>query len=264
MNEPLDPHRVSPQSQSGLVLEWERLAALRRAQIIGGEDASFSKTLTPAIVDRLKKVLSATFGTPLIVDAGCGTGSLASIIQSEGNVKVVGFDPSERSIRLARNDYPSTSFKVSYLSDFSRLNVGTADVVVGNMLIMNLPNLRESCKDLVDLLKPNGFLILTLIHPYTWSKYWDYDDADWFEYDSEIFVRAGWRISVDLNPSRYMATHIHRPLHTYVNEFLGAGVAVRELAELGDTTRSRSGVPYRKFPRFLLLVMQRSSGAPPQ
>lgn len=243
---------VDPPTPQALVAEWDGLAARRRQEILGGVDFSFSETLAPAVMLEVASARSR-YRSPALVDIGCGTGELTADLQELAD-EVVGIDPSGKSIDLAQKLAPNLRFLVSDVESFAAANSGCFDIAVANMVLMNTGALDEFMRSVAALLRPGGTFIATVIHPWTWSRYWDYEQAPWYTYEHEVFVRARWKISSSARAAADLSTHVHRPIAAYFEAVNEAGLAVVTLRELGETSRSRSGRDLgRPFPRFLLL-----------
>ncbi len=240
-----------PRAQE-LVNEWDRLADRRRQEICGGSDSSFVETLLPAVRQEVEVVSSRSRSAELL-DIGCGTGELTAQLRPLVHA-LVGIDPSPRSIALARELSPGLTLHETDLANFSASNPGRFDVAVANMVLMNVAELEPFVTDVARVLRPSGVLVATLTHPWTWPRYWAYEQAPWFNYEHEVFVRARWKLSGAEVAAEQISTHVHRPLGRYVQSFVEAGLPINGLRELGKTMHTRDGrAVSHPFPRFLLL-----------
>lgn len=65
----------------------------------------------PYDVGRIADLISQRLGDPdRVVDVGCGTGRLAAVWQRHTQAKVVGFDPSQNILAVARERAPEVTF----------------------------------------------------------------------------------------------------------------------------------------------------------
>lgn len=239
-----------------MVSEWDALADRRRSEIGAGLDVSFWGTLLPAVKQEVSSARSR-FGRFDLLDVGCGTGELTAALAPLVDT-LVGIDPSERSIELARAYAPDVALECSDLEEFAQRGHHRFAISVANMVLMNVADLDSFLVNIVRMLRPEGRFIATLTHPWTWPKYWSYEEAPWFNYESELFIQAPWKVSGAEVAAIEASTHVHRPLARYVNAFARAGLAIRGLRELGRTTHTRDGVEVgRPFPRFLLVTADR-------
>ncbi len=235
--------------------EWDQLADRRRQEILGGLDSSFSDTLLPAVKDEVRMARSRSKSIALL-DVGCGTGELTAQLHPLVD-SLIAIDPSSRSIELARELAPHVPFTTTDLSSFANAHSRQFDLAVANMVLMNVVQLESFLRDLVEVLKPRGGLIATVTHPWTWPRYWAYEQAPWFDYESELYVQARWKVSKVAVAAPQISTHIHRPLSRYVEALVDVGFTITGIRELGRTTVTRGGHNViHPFPRFLLLVAQ--------
>jgi SAM-dependent methyltransferase len=90
----MKPVSLRSRTTAFVASEWDRIAPVRARQIESGADHSAREVLAPAVITLLGHTAS-------ILDVGCGTGWLASIL-SDHTERVVGVDASRASVRLAR------------------------------------------------------------------------------------------------------------------------------------------------------------------
>ena len=100
-------------------------------------------------------------GTAL--DAACGTGRYALYLRELG-FNVVAVDRSAAMLSKARSKVPSARFA---LADISALPVtsGSVDVAVCALALDHCPNLTASVIELSRVLKPDGHLVVSELHP---------------------------------------------------------------------------------------------------
>ncbi len=103
-----------------------------------------------------------------ILDAGCGDGKFTQNLLSAG-ASVVGIDQSEYAIELAKTRLSDYKDSVELLK-LSLEQVGTIsgerfDVVISSMTFMSIPNVEQIFRHFVKLVKPNGRVFITLLHP---------------------------------------------------------------------------------------------------
>jgi len=94
-----------------------------------------------------------------ILDAGCGTGSLAAEISSRG-ARVHGVDRSFEMIEKARTAYPDISFQVADLTDFDLQK--TFDAVFSNATLHWILEPEAALKCIYHHLVPGGRLVLEM------------------------------------------------------------------------------------------------------
>jgi 2-polyprenyl-3-methyl-5-hydroxy-6-metoxy-1,4-benzoquinol methylase len=96
-----------------------------------------------------------------ILDVGCGTGELASYVDS---ARYLGVDQDEESIAIAQEKFPSHHFVT--LAEFrSTRNESQFDQIVGLAVIEHVDDPQKWLVWLRTLLKRSGRVILTTPHP---------------------------------------------------------------------------------------------------
>jgi 2-polyprenyl-3-methyl-5-hydroxy-6-metoxy-1,4-benzoquinol methylase len=96
-----------------------------------------------------------------VLDAGCGNGTLCSLISQVG-MHVVGFDKSQGIIEVARKAYPSLSFSVVDVEqDDYPFTKASFDAVVSTEVIEHLGKPSKLVEMAQVVLKESGYLILT-------------------------------------------------------------------------------------------------------
>jgi SAM-dependent methyltransferase len=193
-----------------------------------------------------------------VLDAGCGTGTFISELSVEhSKVSFVGVDPSMVSIKTAeKRRRPGTNcvFRTASVEDLLSVRGEPVyfDAVIANMLLQTVGNLTAVLKSCSSLLKPAGVFVFAVSHPCFWPRYWGYDEEPWFRYDNEIWIEAPFRTS--LSPrSQLRATHIHRPLESYVNNLSDVGLVLDKLTAPMPDDDVEGAYPIAwEFPRFLI------------
>ena len=100
----------------------------------------------------------------LIVDVGCGTGSLAALLQrAQPEARIVGVDPDPEVLAIARRKAPGAEFRQGFGDEVAGLlEPGTADAVVSSLVLHQcpLPVKRRVLAALAAVLKPGGRLVI--------------------------------------------------------------------------------------------------------
>lgn len=115
--------------------------------------------LFPVVSNLLKNVPSGS----TVLDAGCGNGSFLARFQDRG-WKLYGSDLSLSGIQIARSSFPNIDFFVAdaqvLYADFLKA-AGPVDVILSTEVIEHLYNARGFLRNLYQLLKPGGTLVIT-------------------------------------------------------------------------------------------------------
>jgi SAM-dependent methyltransferase len=139
--------------------------ALADGLAISGEGREyFAEGRVQWLADCLRRMGSAP---SLVVDYGCGTGStsplLLDLLHAE---KVVGLDPSIRSVEVARRDYGSERMQFFAVQEYQP--IGAADLVYCNGVFHHIPPLeRGSALQFIQrTLRPGGLFSLWENNPW--------------------------------------------------------------------------------------------------
>lgn len=129
-------------------------------------------------LNRGKLILELIAGLNLknskIIDLGCGTGWFSVRLQEFGEVTAI--DLSERHMREAKEQYPSINFIYGDFFTYP-LEKNTFDLVVSQQVIAHVPDQKKYIQIASDLLKPNGWLILSTNNKFVMDRLGEkYDD----------------------------------------------------------------------------------------
>lgn len=224
--------------------EWDTICESRHKIIEQEKDISLLAVTGPCMLRSIKEE------TPQkLLDVGCGSGYLTNEASKLVDT-CLGIDLSGKSIEIAKKKYDKNNLQFIQcgISDFS---LDTQfDACMSNMVFMTDPEWRESVKKIFGLLKPGGVFFITITHPCFWPKYWKYENEPWFDYQSEIFIKHDF--SVSLVKSIGQTTHIHRPLEQYIQGLVDVGFRIEKIDEPYPAVETPEGYEY-KYPRFLFI-----------
>jgi hypothetical protein len=113
------------------------------------------------------------------------------------------------------------------------------------MVLMDVIDLDGVLAGARAALHRNARFIATLTHPCFWPHYFGYETAHWFDYNSEIFIQAPFRIANEVTDIN--TVHVHRPLSWYFAALARSGFRDIRLTEL-------FGEGPFAYPRFLRLI----------
>ena len=235
-------------SPGAVYSEWDALAETRFHQITSGDDLTFNHVLAPCLIE-----IAKSCKPQLIIDAGCGVGVLCDML-ADMNVDLVGVDPSWESIALAKKHFGgSGTFVCDTLEGFAKDNAGVTDLVLSNMVIMDVTDLKSFVAGIARVLKPGGRFVFSMGHPCFWPHYADFAKQDWYNYSEEQMVETPFRISRGTQPE-VPYTHIHRPLALYTKTLKQAGLVLEQLIEPLPTPEIEARYPKKwDYPRFLIM-----------
>jgi SAM-dependent methyltransferase len=239
-----------PKSLAALTQQWDQLAKERERQLSSGLDISFNKVVAPTA---LKLLAGADLS--LLLDVGAGTGHFAALASPLAG-SVIGVEPSGASVEIAKHvceNLQNVRFIQSAVEDVKAVQLpNLASAATAIMVMMAAPDLKLFAESVGSLLRQGGTFVAVIPHPCFWPQYWGYSDADWYDYTSEIFVEAPFKVSRDQTSIR--TTHIHRPLSQYLSTFADQGFRLVTFEEPlpEESVQAMYPEPWN-FPRFAAL-----------
>jgi SAM-dependent methyltransferase len=125
-----------------------------------------------------------------VLEVGSGTGWLMDFLLRNGAHHVIGIEPSDRQISVAKNRYPELTVHHSSFEDYA--DPTGYDLVVSHMSIMHIPDLSSFFDKTNGLLSENGHVLLTVPDPayFTSSKRGPLEHER-IEPDVEVIHRPG-------------------------------------------------------------------------
>jgi len=246
----MELRRVEPKTIAEIAHEWDRIADVRHTQLTSGADVSYDLVLRPTVLEL------ADFGAASnVLDVGCGTGHLTTCIARRAQ-RTVALDPSSGSLEVAKRHgaLDGVSTRVEWLpvsiEEYARAGGEKFEYIVANMALMDMPDITGAMAAIGAVSRPGTVFVGTITHPWFWPRYWGYESAAWFHYESEIFVEGEFRIS--RGGSGMLTTHVHRPLQRYFEELAANGFQMERVLEPMPTRKAMQ--LYRRrwlYPRFL-------------
>jgi 2-polyprenyl-3-methyl-5-hydroxy-6-metoxy-1,4-benzoquinol methylase len=238
---------------SEITSEWDSLATTRYHQISSDIDITYNYLLRPTIIKLVKEYQPHT-----ILDAGCGVGVLTADL-SYFVKKVVGVDPSPRSINLAEEAAGSRNieFHVDTIEALALKTDTIYDAVIANMVLMDTIDLESFLKSVFKLLSESGRFIFSITHPCFWPQYYGYASETWFDYQSELIIEGPFRTSLS-GTGKLISTHVHRPLCSYISKLYASNFVIEKLYEPSPPLDILARYPETwKYPRYIVAVCQK-------
>lgn len=231
---------------SNIANEWDAISPARNSLIKSGKDISFDNILVPNIVNG---ILDCDLNW--VVDCGCGTGTLTSIIANRAK-RIDGIDISKNSIKIAYENNlkrKNVKFYNTSIEEYAEDKHHRITLCIANMVFMNIIELDKTLFAINKMLKTNGILIFTITHPFYWPIYWGYANQSWFDYSKQIIMEC--EFSTTLSKNMGISTQIHRPLNFYINLLNIAGFQIINIKEPNIETKIDN---YNDlYPRFLYI-----------
>lgn len=162
-----------------------------------------------------------------ILDLGCGYGFFTNYFQSIG-ADVIGIDGSKAMIELAKQQYPNCNFVVSDITQPLHFDNETFDIIFCNQVLMDVENIDFIFSECNRLLKNNGILYYSIVHPVFYGCDW-LEDENGYKYAKSVKKYINnYKL---INNFWGETTHFHRPLSYYLNMAANNGLSLVKVEE---------------------------------
>lgn len=211
-----------------MMSEWTNEAAIRRWGVSPRDalekldpDGDFAKRhlLNPVLLRLLGDVRRRR-----VLDAGCGQGYFSRMLADRGAI-VVGVEPGQSLFDYAQEKETERRQGIRYIqADLSRLPRLSPpfDLCVASMVLPVIPDWTAAMRSCIAALAPGGIFVFAVNHP-CFERLW----LTWQEHGC-------YRVSEYFVPYEIDGPHgadFHRPLSAYLNELIGLGCRLLEIAE---------------------------------
>ena len=227
-----------------VIQAWSQFSPDDVARFGDEGDSARRLLLNPAIFALLGNVAGK-----VILDAGCGQGYLCRLLARQG-AHVTGIEPAIPWFRYAVQREEAEPLGISYIQhDLSRWTATpeTFDCVIANMVLMDIPDYLPALNACVTSLKPDGDLILSILHPCFEEPGAAWDEKQCVEVRNYFAERA-------VRQTR--GYFIHRPLSAYLNSLIQSGCRLKSVQEprLDETVaRQHHADRYAHVPGYLVI-----------
>ena len=237
-------------------VDWEQHARWWQDGFTDGVDAEYEEQILPLAEQHLA-------GARRVLDVGCGEGQVARRVAHASGTAVIGFDPSQTQVAVARK---RAGGPVYARADADRLPVADAsvDAVVACLVFEHIDAVDGALGEVARVLEPGGRFVFFLNHPLLQTP-----GSGWI--DDQIIdpPEQYWRVGPYLDEAETVeevasGVHIrfvHRPLSRYVNAMSAVGLTLTEMVEPapppGFLARAREYELAASIPRLLLLRAER-------
>jgi 2-polyprenyl-3-methyl-5-hydroxy-6-metoxy-1,4-benzoquinol methylase len=167
-----------------------------------------------------------------VLDLACGQGRVTHELARRG-ARAVGVDISEQLLGKARIKERNAVGRIDYhhadaTKPPSWWDGVPFDLVVCEMALMDIPDLRGALATVSAVLRPGGQFHASVVHPCCPGT--DTGLASW---PTEGYDVEGWWTSQAHNPdgARIRVGAYHRTLSTYLNAFIQSGLAIDRVIE---------------------------------
>ncbi len=198
-----------------------------------------------------------------ILDLGCGQGYFSRILARKGAL-VSGIDISDQLVQLAIESEVKEPLGIKYFvndsSDLKDIKDSKFDLIISNMVFHDLRNIEGTIKECKRIIKKEGKLVFSLLHPMTDLSPRFKDDEGYYkklrQYKSNITTKS------DLGMPNY-----HRPVEYYFQLLFDNGFLITDFKEIVTPRGSEEETSLDKeklftrneLPLFLVVGARQSS-----
>lgn len=236
---------------------WNMLAQIHYHRLSDGKDVTFHKIFLPVIIDVIKK--QAGFNTYSVLDVGCGTGYLTSLISNYAR-SVLGVDNSDTSIALAiknSTNAKNINFKYEDIKTFSNSREQVFDFAIAHLVLHVIEDLDMTLRSISACLKQGGRFLFSIPHPCFWALShnvgtWNFKQINSYVYNTPSIQQN----SIKVDGGEFTTPHFHRPIEYYFSALNKSGFSVEEIIEPFPDKKllQENHKKLWQFPRFMFMV----------
>lgn len=228
---------------------WESAADLRRRQIEGGLDLTFSQVFLP-----LYRGLVSRRKPQRVLEVGGGTGHLALELSREVS-EYTFVESSPGMCRVAREVLSGSRVAVHNLPIQQFVTDRPFNLVISHLCMQTADDLHGFWRAIVGLLLSDGAFLVSIPHPAFYNSYKKLFAPEDFSYMQERRGLVSFTITLDPNNPIADVPYIHRPLSAYIGSLGQAGLCLTSMEEIfpPESTQKLYGALW-ETPRYLLLT----------
>ncbi len=208
---------------------WESSAAAWIADM--GENGDFSRQ---HVLDApmLARVKSGQFQTAL--DVGSGEGRFCRMLQALG-LETTGVEPTETLRATAQSRDPEGSY-VAARAEAMPFEDDRFDLVMSYLTLIDIDDIGAAIPEMARVLKPGGSLLIANLNSFSTAGEWHrlLDGSPYFRMDNYFEPRAEWVSWRGISIRNW-----HRPMQSYMQHLIGAGLNLRHFEEPAPTGGER-------------------------
>jgi 2-polyprenyl-3-methyl-5-hydroxy-6-metoxy-1,4-benzoquinol methylase len=213
-----------------IALEWDMNSETRERELAQKVDETYFCEIIPTVKDLIVK----NFDGGSILDVGSGHGVLTKEIfdlREQLNLnRIIGVDISSLSIRKAQSRCPGVEFlndSIIELYNDGLLYKNRFSLIVANMVLHNVPNLRSHLRAMNFMLQENGKLIFSIPHPMNWIKKHSQITVDSLDDEGCKYSKLPFKIMKGhVHPSHI--TYFLRSVNNYIDALAEGGFVIEE------------------------------------
>ena len=170
------------------------------------------------------------FSGKIILDAGCGDGCFSSEMSRLGAV-VYACDGSKNLLNIAKSEFQNVDFQVCDLTKKMPYKDNFFDIVVSSLVLMDVEYLDKFFAEAYRVLKKDGHLVFSIVHPCFFQAEWEKDENGVRLYKK---VDNYWEKNNEILNFWGETTHFHRPITWYSQKLKENNFLIEEIKENPD------------------------------
>lgn len=233
---------------------WDESAAGWIADV--GDQGDFARRF---VLDAPMLARARDRGFRTALDVGCGEGRFCRLLRPLG-IATVGIDPTAALIEEAGRRDPDGDYRIGAAEQLDFADA-SFDLVVSYLSLIDIPDIASAIAEMARVLKPGGTLLIANLNSFTTAASppgWRRDTEgkrSYYPIDNYMGERADW-----VGWRAIRIRNWHRPLSTYMQLLLSAGLELRHFDEPQPSPDAPADEieQQRRVPNFLIMEWQKA------
>lgn len=234
---------------------WDAHAAWWQSEFTDGADPEYVEQILPLIAERLPP-------RGLLLDVGCGEGQVSRLAAASG-LRVLGVDPAPAQVEVAEQRGGGPTYLLGSATAVP-VRAGSVDAAVACLVFEHIDDHIAALGEVASALRPGGTFLFLLNHPLLQTPGSGWIDDHMVDPPEQYWRLGEYLVETATYEEVERGVHIrfvHRPLSSYLNAAIGAGLRLEEMLEPAPPPGFIAAAPEYEsaatIPRLLLLRFTR-------